>query len=51
MLLYGSENRAVSRSERRRIETPEMRFLRRVSGYTLRNRVRNMTIRNAVQIQ
>jgi hypothetical protein len=33
MLMYGRENWALKRSERRKIETAEMRFLRHVSGY------------------
>jgi hypothetical protein len=32
MLKHGSENWALDRSERKKIETEEMRFLRRVSG-------------------
>jgi hypothetical protein len=41
MLMYGSENWALNRSERRKIERAQMRFIRRVSGYTVTDRVRN----------
>jgi hypothetical protein len=51
MLMYGSENCALNGSERRRTETAEMRFLRRVSGCTLTDRVRSRAIRNAPQIR
>jgi hypothetical protein len=40
----------LNRSERRKIETAEMRFLRRVSGYTITDQVRSRAIRNALQI-
>jgi hypothetical protein len=35
MLMYGSENWDLNRSERRKTETTEMYFLRHVSGCTL----------------
>jgi hypothetical protein len=34
-LIYGSENWSLNRSDRRKIEATEMRFLRLVAGYTL----------------
>jgi hypothetical protein len=48
--MYGSENCALNGSERRTTETAEMRFLRRVSGCKLTDRVRSRAIRDAVQI-
>jgi hypothetical protein len=48
--VYGWENCALSRSEKRKIERGEMRFLRRVSGCRLADHVRNTTIQNALQI-
>ena len=50
LLTYGSENWALNRSGRRRIETAETRFLRRVSGHTLRDHIRNTTIREELHI-
>jgi hypothetical protein len=44
VLLYGCENWALNRVDRRKIETAEMKFLRRVAGYSLRDEVRNTTI-------
>ncbi|PSN38586.1 hypothetical protein C0J52_26011 [Blattella germanica] len=49
LLTYGSENWALNRSGRRRIEA-EMRFLRRVSGHTLWDHIRNTTIREELHI-
>jgi hypothetical protein len=45
VLVYGIENLVLNRCERRKIETTEISFLRRVSGHT-----DNMIIRNALQI-
>jgi hypothetical protein len=39
VLKYGSENWAMIRSERRKIETAEMLFLRCVSEHTLTDHV------------
>ncbi|PSN31708.1 hypothetical protein C0J52_28469 [Blattella germanica] len=50
LLTYGSDNWALNRSGRRRIETAEMRFLRRVSGHTLRDHIRNTTIREELHL-
>jgi hypothetical protein len=47
---YFIENWALNRVDRRKIETAEMKFLRRVTGYTLRDEVRNSTIRGELQI-
>jgi hypothetical protein len=47
MLIYGSENWAQNRSERKKAEAAEMRFLRRVPGYTLTD---HTAIRNALQV-
>jgi hypothetical protein len=35
VLGYGSENWSLNRSDKRKIEAAEMRFLRLVTGYTL----------------
>jgi hypothetical protein len=43
MFTYGSEDRALNRSERRKIETSEMR----VSGHT--DHVRNTTVRVSLE--
>jgi hypothetical protein len=49
--MYGSENWVLSRCERKKIETAEMRFIRRASGYrsTLTEHVHNMTLGNALE--
>ena len=33
--MYGSENWSLNQSDKRKIESAEMRFLRPVEGYTL----------------
>ena len=38
VLMYGSENWSLNRSDKRKIETAEMRFLRPLAGYTLLER-------------
>ena len=35
VLMYGSENWSLNRSDKRKIEAAEMRFLRPMAGYTL----------------
>jgi hypothetical protein len=50
MLLHGSENWFLNGTERMKTETAELRFSRRVSGYTLTDHVRSTTVRNALQI-
>lgn len=50
VLMYGSENWALTRSERRRIEAAEMRFLRSVAGYTLLDQKRSTDIRTELEI-
>ena len=35
VLMYGSENWSLNRSDKRKIEAAEMRFLRSMAGYTL----------------
>jgi hypothetical protein len=44
-LVYGSENWAVNRADIRTAEAAEMKFLRYVAGYTLKDQVRNDNIR------
>jgi hypothetical protein len=50
VLQYGCENWALIRVDRRKIETAETKFLRRVAVYTLRDEVRDITIREELQI-
>jgi hypothetical protein len=45
--MYGSENWVLNRSEGRKIETADVPFLRRVSGYMLRKHVHNTPLHNA----
>jgi hypothetical protein len=49
-LLYGCETWALNRSDKRKIETAEMRFLRHVAGYTRRDEISNLSIRRELQI-
>ena len=35
VLMYGSENWSLNRSDKRKIKAVEMRFLRPMAGYTL----------------
>jgi hypothetical protein len=46
----GSKTWALNRSESKKTEAAEMRFLRRVSGHTLTDHVLNTTMRNALQM-
>ena len=46
VLMYGSENWSLNRSDKRTIEAPEMRFLRPMTGYTLWNKKRSSDILN-----
>jgi hypothetical protein len=50
MLMYGSKNCALHRSERRKTGAAEMCFIRHVPGCSLANRVRSKTIRDASEI-
>jgi hypothetical protein len=49
-IISSVENWTLNNSERRRIETAEMRFLRRVSGCTFTNHVCNTTVLSALQM-
>lgn len=46
MLTYGSETWALRKTDKKRIEAAEMRYLRRTAGLTLRDRKRSEEIRN-----
>ena len=50
MLTYACENWTLNRSDRRKIETAEMKFLRSVAGYTLFDKKHNEDIRTELQI-
>jgi hypothetical protein len=49
-VLYGCKNWALNREDRRKTETAEIKFLRRVAGYTFRDEVINTIIREELQI-
>jgi hypothetical protein len=49
-LLYGCETWELNRSDERKIETADMRFLRHVAGHTRRDEFSNITIRSELQI-
>jgi hypothetical protein len=49
-LLYECETLALNRSDKRKIKTAEMRFLRHVAGYTRRDEISDLTICNEFQI-
>lgn len=50
VLAYGAETWAMNRSDKRIIETAEMRFLRYVAGCTLRDHIRSEDIRAHLNI-
>ena len=50
VLMYGSENLSLNRSEKRKIEAAEMRFLRPMAGYTLLDKKRSSYIREQLDI-
>ena len=50
VLMYGSENWSLIRSDKRKIEAAEMRFLRPTSGYTLLDKKRSTDIREQLGI-
>ena len=50
MLTYACEKWTLNRSDRRKIETAEMKFLRSVAGYTLFDKKHNEDIRTELQI-
>ena len=45
VLMYGSENWSLNRSDKRKIEADEMRFSRPTAGYTLLDKKRSSDIR------
>ena len=50
VLMYDSENWFLSRSDKRKIEAAEMRFLRPMAGYTLSDKKRSSDIREQLSI-
>ena len=50
VLMYGSENWSLNRSDKRKIEAAEMIFLRPMAGYTLLDKVRSSDIREQLGI-
>ena len=49
-LIYSSENRSLLRSDKRKIEAAEIRFLRPMAGYTLWDKKRSSDIREQLSI-
>jgi hypothetical protein len=49
-LTYSSETWTLTKKQRQKIETAEMKFLRNVAGYTLKDQIRNTVIRNELKI-
>jgi hypothetical protein len=49
-LLFVCETLTLNRSDKRKIETAELRFLRHVAGYTRRDEISNLTIRSELHI-
>jgi hypothetical protein len=49
-LTYSSETLTLTKKQRQKIETAEKKFLRNVSGYTLKDQIRNTVIRNELNI-
>ena len=50
VLMYGSENWSLNRSDKRKIEAAEMRYLRPMAGYTLWDKKRSSDIREQLGI-
>jgi hypothetical protein len=50
MLTYASENWTLNRSDQKKIESAEMKFLRSVAGYTLLDQKRSTDIRSELKI-
>jgi hypothetical protein len=50
VLMYGSENWSLNRSDNTKIEPAEMKFLRPTAGYTLLDKKRNSDIRKQLYI-
>ena len=50
VVMYGSENWSLNRSDERKIEAAEMRFLRPMAGYTLWDKKRSSDIREQLGI-
>ena len=48
--MYDSENWSLNRSDKRKIEAFEMRFLRSMAGYTLLDKKRSSDIREQLDI-
>jgi hypothetical protein len=49
-LTCSSETWALTKKQRQKIETAEMKFLRNVAGYALKGQIRNTVIRNELKI-
>jgi hypothetical protein len=49
MLTYGSANWTINRSEKNKIESAEMKFLRSVAGYTVLDQKRSTDIRSELK--
>jgi hypothetical protein len=50
MLTYASENWTINLSEKKKIESAEMKFLRAAAGYTLIDQKRSTDIRLELKI-
>ena len=50
VLMYGSENWSLNRSDKRKIEAAEMRFLRPMARYALLDKKRSCDIREQLSI-
>ena len=48
--MYGNANWSLNRSDKRKIEAAEMRFVRPMSGYTLLDKKRSSDIREQLGI-
>ena len=50
-LLYGSETRRLTENNKRRVEDTEMDALRKFSGISRKERIRNVTIRQQIGLE
>ena len=51
ILTYGHESRVIIEKERSQVQASDMRFLRRIEGVTLFNKMRSSEIRKSLNIE
>ena len=51
IIMYGSETWVMNKKEKQKVQSAEMRFLRKVANYSLEDRKRNTEIRQELNIK